>query len=100
MTLERKVNVAIALALIFIALNIADILLTWQGISTGGAELNFFMRKVLALGFFESVAFKVGISAGFAAIMLHRGHFTALVGAVSLMSVVCIWNFHVVSSVF
>jgi len=98
MTLERKVNAAIVLALAFIALNVVDILLTWKGISMGSIELNFFMGKVLNLGFFESIAFKLGISAGFAAIMLDRGHFSALVGAVGVMSAVCIWNFHVVSN--
>jgi len=98
-TLERKVNIAIVLALVFIALNVVDILLTWRGISLGAVELNFYMNKVLGLGFFESVAFKLGVSAGFAYIMLERGHFSALIGAVSVLSVVCIWNLHVISNI-
>lgn len=100
LTMERKVNVAIVLALAFIALNIVDILLTWQGITSGGIELNFFMNKVLGLGFVESVAFKLGVSSGFAFIMLDRGQFYALIGAVSVLSAVCIWNLHVISSFF
>ena len=99
-TLERKVNVAIVLALVFVALNIVDILLTWRGMALGAVELNFYMKKVLELGFFESIAFKLGISAGFAYIMLDRGHFSALIGAVSVLSAVCIWNLHVVSNIF
>ena len=100
MTLERKVNLAIVLALVFVALNVVDIMLTWRGIALGAVELNFYMKKVLELGFFQSVAFKLGVSAGFAAIMLNRGHFAGLVGAVSVLSVVCIWNLHVISNIF
>ena len=99
-TAERKVNLAIVLALAFVALNIVDILLTWRGVKLGAVELNFYMNKVLELGFFESVAFKLGVSAGFAYIMLDRGHFSALIGAVSVLSAVCIWNLHVVSNIF
>ena len=99
-TLERKVNIAIVLALVFIALNVVDIMLTWRGIALGAVELNFYMNKVLELGFFESVAFKLGVSAGFAAIMLDRGQFSALIAAVSVLSVVCIWNLHVISNIF
>ena len=100
LTLERKVNVAIVLALAFVVLNVVDIMLTWQGINSGAVELNFFMNKVLGLGFVESVAFKLGISAGFAFIMLERGHFYGLIGAVSVLSAVCIWNLHVISNFF
>jgi hypothetical protein len=39
MTLERKVNIAIVLALAFIALNVIDILLTWRGLRLGAVEL-------------------------------------------------------------
>ncbi|NOQ17879.1 MAG: hypothetical protein GQ507_01385 [Dehalococcoidales bacterium] len=99
MTLERKVNIAIVLALAFIALNVIDILLTWRGLRLGAVELNFYMNKVLGLGFLESVAFKLGVSAGFAAIMLDRGQFAALIGAVSILSLVCIWNLHVISNI-
>ena len=98
-TLERKVNIAIVLALVFVALNVVDIMLTWRGIALGAVEINFYMNKVLELGFFESVAFKLGVSAGFAAIMLDRGQFFALIAAVSVLSVVCIWNLHVISNI-
>jgi len=97
-TADRRVNVAIGLALAFIVLNVADILLTWQGISLGASELNFFMNKVLKLGIFSSVAFKVGVSSGIAAIMLQKGQFTSLIIAVSFLSFVCIRNVIVIAN--
>jgi hydrogenase/urease accessory protein HupE len=89
---QTKVKIAIGLAIAFIALNIVDILLTWQGLQLGAIELNFFMNSVLSLGFFSSVAFKLGIASGIAAIMLHRGQFATLIIGVSLLSFVCIRN--------
>ena len=89
---QTKVNIAIGLAVSFIALNIADILLTWQGLQLGAIELNFLMNRVLAMGFFSSVAFKVGVASGLAALMLHKGHFTALIIGVSLLSFICVRN--------
>ena len=93
---KTKTTVAIGLAIAFIALNIVDILLTWQGLKLGAIELNFFMNSVLALGFFSSVAFKLGIASGIAAIMLHKGQFTVLIIAVGLLSFVCIRNMMVI----
>jgi hypothetical protein len=89
---QTKGNIAIGLAITFIALNIADILLTWQGLKLGAIELNFLMDRVLGMGFFSSVAFKLGIASGIAALMLHKGHFAALIIGVSLLSFVCIRN--------
>jgi hydrogenase/urease accessory protein HupE len=89
---QTKVKIAIGLAIAFIALNIVDILLTWQGLQLGAIELNFFMNSVISLGFFSSVAFKLGIASGIAAIMLHRGQFVTLIIGVSLLSFVCIRN--------
>ncbi len=89
---QTKVKIAIGLAIAFIALNIVDILLTWQGLQLGAIELNFFMNSVLSLGFFSSVAFKLGIASGIAAFMLHRGQFATLIIGVSLLSFVCIRN--------
>jgi hypothetical protein len=89
---QTKVKIAIGLAIVFIALNIVDILLTWQGLQLGAIELNFFMNSVLSLGFFSSVAFKLGIASGIAAFMLHRGQFATLIIGVSLLSFVCIRN--------
>jgi hypothetical protein len=93
---RTKVNIAIGLAIAFIALNIVDILLTWQGLQLGAIELNFFISSVISLGFFSSVALKVGIASGIAAIMLHRGQFTMLIIGVSLLSFVCIRNMMVI----
>lgn len=90
--LETKVKVAIGLALTFIVLNVADILLTWHGLQLGALELNLFISPVLALGFFPSISFKLGISSGIAAIMLHRGQFSLLIIAVSMLSFVCALN--------
>ena len=95
---ETKVNVAIGLALTFIVLNVVDILLTWQGLQLGAIELNLFMNTVLGLGFFPSIALKLGIASGIAAIMLHKGQFTALIIGVSLLSFVCIRNVSVITS--
>ena len=89
---QTKVNIAIGLAITFIVLNMADILLTWQGLQLGAIELNFFMNRVLELGFFSSVAFKLGVASGIAALMLHKGQFTALIIGVSLLSFICIRN--------
>jgi hydrogenase/urease accessory protein HupE len=89
---QTKVKIAIGLAIAFIALNLVDILLTWQGLQLGAIELNFFMNSVISLGFFSSVAFKLGIASGIAAIMLHRGQFVTLIIGVSLLSFVCIRN--------
>ena len=91
-TPEAKVKVAIGLALGFIILNVADILLTWQCLRLGAIELNFIMSSVLQLGFFPSISFKLGISSGVAAIMLHRGQFSWLIIAVSMFSFVCALN--------
>ena len=93
---RTKVNIAIGLALAFIALNVVDILLTWQGMRLGAVELNFLMNSVLSLGFVSSVAFKLGIASGIAAIMLHRGQFAILIIGVSLLSFVCIRNMMVI----
>lgn len=93
---QTKVNIAIGLALAFIALNVVDILLTWQGLRLGAIELNFLMNSVLSLGFVSSVAFKLGIASGIAAIMLHRGQFAVLIIGVSLLSFVCIRNMMVI----
>ena len=89
---ETKVKVAIGLALTFIVLNIFDIVLTWHGLRLGAIELNFFMYAILALGFFPSIAFKLGVASGIAAIMLQKGQFISLIIGVSLLSFVCIWN--------
>lgn len=93
---RTKVNIAIGLALAFIALNVVDIILTWQGLRLGAIELNFLMNSVLSLGFVSSVAFKLGIASGIAAIMLHRGQFAILIIGVSLLSFVCIRNMMVI----
>ena len=95
-TARTKVNIAIGLALVFIALNVVDILLTWQGLRLGAIELNFLINSVLSLGFVSSVAFKLGIASGIAAIMLHRGQFAVLIIGVSLLSFVCIRNMMVI----
>ena len=89
---ETKVKVAIGLALAFIVLNVADILLTWQCLRLGAIELNFFTNSVLALGFFPSISFKLGISSGIAAIMLHQGRLSWLIIAVIMFSFVCALN--------
>ena len=93
---QTKVKIAVGLAIAFVALNIVDILLTWQGLQLGAIELNFFMNSVLSLGFFSSVAFKVGIASGIAAVMLHKGQFAILIIGVSLLSFVCIRNMMVI----
>ena len=95
---ETKAKIAIGLALTFISLNVFDILLTWQGLQLGATELNFFMNKVLALGFFESVAFKLGIASGIVVIMLQKGQFTSLVVGVSFLSCVCVWNLYTIGN--
>lgn len=91
-----KAKAAIGLAVAFIALNIVDILLTWQGLRLGAIELNFFMNSVLAMGFASSVALKLGLSSGIAAIMLHRGQFAVLIVGVSLLSFICVNNLNVI----
>ena len=97
---ETKAKVAIGLALGFIVLNVADILLTWQCLRLGAIELNFIMSSVLQLGFFPSISFKLGISSGVAAIMLHRGQFSWLIIAVSMLSLVCALNIITLASLW
>ena len=94
---ESKAKVAVGLALAFIVLNVADILLTWQALPLGATELNFFMRDILALGFLPSIAFKLGISSGIAALMLHKGQLATLIIGVSVLSIVCVWNSQIIS---
>jgi len=91
-----KANTAIYLALAFIILNVVDILLTWQGLKLGAIELNFLMGNVLAMGFASSIALKLGLASGLAAIMLHRGQFLVLVIGVGIISFVCIQNMMVI----
>lgn len=98
LTVETKVKVAIGLSFTFVSLSVVDILLTWQALQLGAVELNFYMGKVLALGFWESIAFKLGISCGITAVMLERGYFALLVLAATMASLICIWNFNVVAS--
>ncbi len=93
---QTKVKITVGLALAFVALNVVDILLTWQGLQLGAIELNFFMHNILALGFFSSIAFKLGIASGIAAIMLHKGQFAMLIIGVSLLSFVCVRNLMVI----
>ena len=92
-----KAKVATGLALVFIVLNVVDILLTWHALPLGAREVNFFMRDVLALGFVPSIAFKLGISSGIAALMLYRGQFRLLIVGVSLIGFICVWNSHIIS---
>ncbi len=101
LTSYKKTNLAIVLVLglVFVTLNALDIMLTWRGMSTGGIELNSFMNEVLKLGVFESVVFKLGVSAVLAAIMMKRKHVPSLLGAVVMMGIVCIWNFHVITNI-
>ena len=96
--LETKAKAAIGLSLAFIVLNVVDILLTWQGLGLGAIELNVYMQRVLGLGFLESIAFKVGVASGLAAIMLHKGQFISLIIGVSLVSLVCVWNLNVIAN--
>ncbi|MBN1862376.1 MAG: hypothetical protein JW790_01880 [Dehalococcoidales bacterium] len=96
-TAVSKGKLAIILALVFIVLNIVDILLTWQALPLGASEMNFFMKDVLALGFVPSIAFKLGISSGIAALMLYRGQFRLLIVGVCLIGFVCLWNSHIIS---
>ena len=93
---RSKASIAITLAIAFIILNIVDILLTWQGLQRGAIELNFLMSMVLSQGFLSSIAFKLGIASGIAAIMLHKGQFTMLIVGVGLLSFVCIRNLAVI----
>ena len=95
-SVKSKATIAITLAIVFIVLNIVDILLTWQGLKLGAIELNFLMGMVLEGGFVSSIAFKLGIASGIAAIMLHKGQFTMLIVGVSLLSFVCIRNLAVI----
>ena len=93
---QTKTNIAIGLALAFIVLNVVDILLTWQGLKLGAIELNFIMNSVLSLGFVASIAFKLGIASGIAAVMLHRGQFATLIIGVSLLGFICVRNLMVI----
>ena len=92
MLAETKAKIAIGLALSFIVLNVADILITWQCLQLGASELNFFIRPLLELGFFSSISFKLGMSSGIAAIMLHKGKLASLTIAVFLFSFICTLN--------
>ena len=87
-----RARIAAGLAMAFIVLNVLDIVLTWQGLKVGAIELNFLMNNVLALGFSSSVAFKLGIASGLAALMLHRGQFAMLIVGVSLLGFICVRN--------
>ena len=89
---ETKVKVAVGLALAFIALNVVDILLTWHALHLGAIEAVPYMSKVLELGFWGSVSFKLGVSAGIAAIMLDRGQLGLLISIASIFCLICIWN--------
>jgi len=93
-----QARVAIWLAIAFIVLNVVDILLTWYGLKLGATELNFYMSKVISLGYLQSIAFKLGISSGIVAVMLQKGQFTSLLIGVVLISLVCIWNFNVIGN--
>lgn len=98
LAVRTKVYIAIGLALTFIVLNIVDILLTWQGLRLGAIELNFLMNSILALGFSSSVAFKLGIASGLAALMLHKGQFALLIIGVSILSFICVRNLTVIGT--
>jgi hypothetical protein len=93
---KSRATIAVTLAITFIVLNVVDILLTWQGLKLGAIELNLLMDMVLERGFLSSIAFKLGIASGIAAIMLHKGQFTMLIVGVSLLSFVCVRNLAVI----
>jgi hypothetical protein len=93
---KSRATIAVTLAITFIVLNVVDILLTWQGLKLGAIELNFLMDMVLERGFLSSIAFKLGIASGIAAIMLHKGQFAMLIVGVSLLSFVCVRNLAVI----
>lgn len=92
LAVETKVKVAIGLSLAFVVLNVLDILLTWYALELGAVELGLYMGQVLGLGFWGSVLFKLGISAGIAAVLLDRGHLSLLIFVVGVLCLVCIWN--------
>ena len=89
---STRSRIAVGMAMAFIVLNVLDIVLTWQGLKVGAIELNFLMNNILALGFSSSVAFKLGIASGLAALMLHRGQFAMLIVGVSLLGFICVRN--------
>jgi len=80
------------LALTFILLNLADILIILSALHAGSRELNPFLQYLVGPGLAGTVLFKIGGSAFFAWIMyIYRQH-RVLKIATAAMIVVCLLN--------
>jgi|GEM_PF-1389040 len=92
---QTKVRV---LALTFILLNLADILLMLSAVHSGALDLNPFIQALFGPGLAGTVLFKIGGSAFFAWVMCLKRQERVLRIAVIAMIAVCLMNLTALSS--
>ena len=80
------------LAIVFILVNLLDILLTWGILSRGGIEVNPIMQFVTGLGFWQSVVSKVILSALIASVLVRFRRLAILATTTTATGGICIWN--------
>ena len=80
------------LAIVFVFVNLLDILLTWGILSRGGIEVNPIMQFVTGLGFWESVVLKVILSALIASVLVRFRRSAILTTITTATGGICMWN--------
>jgi hypothetical protein len=82
----------IVLAVIFVAANVADILLTWLALRAGGAEVNPIMGAVISGGWPRAVALKVALPAVIALVLVRQGRLAMLAVLAGAFTLITGWN--------
>jgi len=80
------------LVIIFVLVNLLDILLTWGILSRGGIEVNPIMQFFTGMGFWESVVSKVILSALIASALVRFRRSATLAIITGAVAGICIWN--------
>lgn len=88
---KRKQLLSI-LAIVFVLVNLLDILLTWGVLSRGGIEVNPVMQFVTGMGFWESVVSKVILSVLIASVLVRFRRLAILASVTTAIAGICIWN--------
>ena len=85
-------RILLILAIIFVLVNLLDILLTWGILSRGGIEVNPIMQFVTGMGFWESVVSKVILSALIASALVRFRRSTILTTITTAIGGIYLWN--------
>lgn len=82
----------ITLAVIFVAANVVDILLTWLILRAGGAEVNPIMGAIISGGWPRAVALKVALPAVIALALVKLNRLAMLAVLAVAFTAIAGWN--------